>query len=162
MYHHARRKAFTSMFPASSRASEHAADFLKRNLGSFCFASPSSSASSLRTNSGKSLSHGYRRRHQQHQREAASNARRQHQRAFTHSSSSQQQQRFGGGGGGRGAAAAAAKSKSISDKNQNMLYYLLAVTSFHGWRVVRVGPTVQSVLPRDWIWRHHATKIDRR
>ena len=134
MYHHARRKAFTSMFSASSRASEHAADFLKRNVGSFCFASPSSSASSLRrTHSGKSLSHGYRRRHQQHQREAASNARRQHQRAFTHSSSSQQQQRFGGGGGGggrRGAAAAAAKSKSISDKNQNMLYYLLAVTSF--------------------------------
>merc|ERR1712216_488416 len=112
MYHHARRKAFTSMFSASSRASEHAADSLKRNVGSFCFASPSSSASSLRTNSGKSLSHGYRR-HQQHQREAASNARRQHQRAFTHSSSSQQQQRFGGGGGGgggrRGAAAAAAK-----------------------------------------------------
>ena len=32
----------------------------------------------------------------------------------------------------------------------------------HGWRVVRVGPTVPSVLPRDWIWRHHATKIDRR
>ena len=132
MYHHARRKAFTSMFSASSCASEHAADFLKRNVGSFCFTSPSSSAS-LRTNLGKSLSHGYRRRHQQHQREAASNARRQHQRAFTHSSSSQQQQRFGGGGGGggrRGAAAAAAKSKSISDKNQNMLYYLLAVTSF--------------------------------
>jgi len=74
---------------------------------------------------GKSSSHRYRRRHQQ-QREAAS-ARRQHQRAFTHSSSSQQQQRGGGGGGG---GAAAAKSKSISDKNQNMLYYLLAVTSF--------------------------------
>jgi len=77
---------------------------------------------------GKSLSHGYRRRHQQQQPSAASNARRQHQRAFTHSSSSQQQQQRGGGGGG--AAAAAAKSKSISDKNQNMLYYLLAVTSF--------------------------------
>ena len=130
MYHHARRKAFTSMFSASSCASEHAADFLKRSVRSFCFASPSSSASSLRTNLGESLSHRYRRRHQQQQPSAASNARRQHQRAFTHSSSSQQQQKRGGGGGAAAAAAAAAKSKSISDKNQNMLYYLLAVTSF--------------------------------
>ena len=128
MYHHARRKAFKSMF-SQSFASEHAAAAFTRNARSFCFASPSSSASSLRTNLGKSSSHRYRRRHQQ-QREAAS-ARRQHQRAFTHSSSSQQQQRGGGGGGGAAAAAAAAaKSKSISDKNQNMLYYLLAVTSF--------------------------------
>ena len=163
MYHHARRKAFTSMFSASSRASEHAADFkakreefllrvtiffclvVKNQFGEIFVARISSSSSATTVGGVK----------------CASTASESFYALFFLATATTIWRRRRRRRKKRSRCRCCQKQINIGQKPKHAL---LPVSGdlIHGWRVVRVGPTVPSVLPRDWIWRHHATKIDRR